>query len=205
MIPDIFDLGGATPYFLGAFFGGYLFGAPPFGLWLARLFGLRDPRAGGSGNIGAVNMLRLGGWRLGAATLILDAAKGALPVLLAWQYGPNTAVLAGFGAFLGHCYSPFLGFSGGKGVATAFGAFLAWNWWIALICAGVWLLVAILSRIASVASLSAAAAAAILFPYFEEWTAAWAVFGMGLITIWRHRENIVRLISGEEPRIGKRS
>lgn len=214
MFPDIPNFERAWPFLRDAFLLGYVVGALPFGLLLGRLFGVGDVRKKGSGNIGAINLLRLGGWRLGVLTLLLDALKGAGPTLFVayvWGYGPLTATAAGFGAFVGHCFSVFLLFSGGKGVATGFGFILAYTiafsdathpiWIIGPIAAGVWLTTALSLRIASVASLAAAAAAAALFPAFEEWTMAWAMFAMGLITLYRHRGNIRRLISGEEPRI----
>ncbi|MCI4665674.1 MAG: glycerol-3-phosphate 1-O-acyltransferase PlsY [Neomegalonema sp.] len=204
MVPDILNWGGAFPYFVAAFVGGYLIGGLPFGLWLGRAFGLGDVRAQGSGNIGAANLLRSGGWRVGLLTLLLDACKGAAPALIASEWGLNTMVLAGFGAFLGHCFSPYLGFWGGKGIATAFGVFVVWSAPIALMCVAVWIVAAALSRRASVASLATAAAGAALFPYFELWDAAWAVFAMGLITLWRHRGNVERLLRGDEPKIGAR-
>lgn len=194
----------AWPFLRDAFILGYVIGAVPFGLLLARAFGVGDIRRKGSGNIGAMNMTRIGGWPLGLATLLLDMAKGAAPMLIVlhvWEYGPTTAAPAGFGAFVGHCFSVFLLFSGGKGVATAFGVFLVWSWEIALMCAGVWLIVALVTRISSVASLSAAAAAALLFPLSDDWTSAWFVFAMGLITLFRHAGNIRRLLNGAEPRI----
>ncbi len=214
MLPDTINFERAWPFLRDAFVLGYFIGAVPFGLLLGRLFGIGDVRRRGSGNIGAINMMRLGGLPLGVVTLLLDAAKGAAPVLwvvYGWQYGPLTATVAGFAAFVGHCFSVFLLFSGGKGVATGFGFILAYSvafssdalplWPIGPICAGVWLAAALTVRIASVASLCAALAAAILFPLYELWDAAWAVFAMGLITLYRHAGNIRRLVAGTEPRI----
>ncbi|MEL6316646.1 MAG: glycerol-3-phosphate 1-O-acyltransferase PlsY [Pseudomonadota bacterium] len=202
MIPDVMGFDRAAPYLFGAFLVGYLIGALPVGLAVAKLFGLGDVRAAGSGNIGANNLLRLGGARAGAVTLLLDAAKGAAPAMIAFLYfGPVASACAGFGAFLGHCFSVYLRFWGGKGVATGFGVLLVWRWEVALICAAAWAATALLGRRASLASLAAALAAAALFPRYEEWTYAWPVFAMTAIIFLRHAGNIRRLATGAEPRI----
>ena len=153
--PDILGFDRALPYLLGALLSGYVVGGLPFGLIVTRAFGLGDIRNIGSGNIGATNVLRSGNKLAALATLILDVAKGAAPALIAWHYfGPLAAAAAGFGAFLGHCFSPYLGFTGGKGVATGFGVLLAWRWEVGVICAVVWLAAALLSRRSSAGALA---------------------------------------------------
>ncbi len=182
---------------------GYALGSIPFGLLLTRGAGLGDIRAIGSGNIGATNVLRTGRRGLAAATLVLDALKGTAAVLLALRiFGPDAAPAAAAGAFLGHLFPVWLGFRGGKGVATYIGCLLALDWRVALVFAIVWLGVAAASRYSSLASL----AASLLSPL-----AAWSVGGrdtalaLSLLTIllWiKHRPNIARLAAGTEGRIG---
>lgn len=183
---------------------GYLIGSTPVGALLAKAFGLGDLRAVGSGNIGASNVLRTGNRLAALLTLVLDAAKGAVPALVAahvWPGGVEAGAAAGLGAFLGHCFSIYLGFWGGKGVATGFGAFLAWRWEIAALCALVWLATALATKRSSAASLATTAAALILFPAFGEWTLLAFVAPMAAVLVWRHRGNIDRLLKGEEPKI----
>lgn len=202
MIPDILGWERVWPYFAAALVIGFVFGAIPVGVVLARLLGLPDPRGVGSGNVGASNMARSGGVWVGLATLALDAAKGGLPALIAWyEYGPIASGCAGIGAFLGHCFSPWLGFRGGKGVATGFGALLAWRWEIAAACALVWLLIALATRYASVAALATTLAALVLFPIFEEWDYAPFVLVMAIVLVIRHAANIGRLLRGAENRL----
>ncbi|MEO1330200.1 MAG: glycerol-3-phosphate 1-O-acyltransferase PlsY [Pseudomonadota bacterium] len=201
--PAILALEAGLPYYLLAFGLAFLIGAIPFGLLVARGFGLGDIRKIGSGNIGATNVLRTGNKTAAALTLALDAAKGAIPALLGFYLaGPIAAACAGLGGFLGHCYSPFLGFKGGKGVATGFGVLLAWRWELGLICALVWVATALLVRISSVASLATAVAAVIAANALAECDALPFAIVMAAVLIWRHRANIARLIRGEEPRIG---
>jgi acyl phosphate:glycerol-3-phosphate acyltransferase len=181
---------------------GYLLGSIPFGLVLTRLTGAGDLRAIGSGNIGATNVLRTGRKGLAAATLILDAAKGALAVLLA---GPmsDMAPFAAIGAFLGHLYPVWIGFRGGKGVATLLGIALAYYWPSGLAFAVVWLGVAAISRYSSLAGMSAAAANAVTAAAIGRLDAALLFTGMAILLIWKHRENLHRLVTGRESRIGK--
>jgi glycerol-3-phosphate acyltransferase PlsY len=185
---------------------GYILGSIPFGLLLTRLAGLGDVRQIGSGNIGATNVLRTGRKGLAAATLILDAAKAAAAVIIARYYlGELPAIIAGFGALLGHVFPVWLGFKGGKGVATFFGVLLAFAWKVGAVFAALWIAVAALSRISSLAAIVATIAAPI---------AAWA-FGLGefaivlllmaAIVLFKHRGNIRRLLAGEEPRIGAKT
>ena len=191
------------PYYLGAVLG-YLLGSVPFGLVLTRGAGLGDIRRIGSGNIGATNVLRTGRKGLAAATLLLDGGKGAAAVLIARHWGPDMAILAGCGAMLGHLFPVWLGFKGGKGVATGLGALLALDWRIGLIACAVWLLAAFLFRYSSLAAMLAFAAAPV---------AAWLIATRQLaavalflaVLVWlRHHQNIRRLLTGQEPRIGKK-
>ena len=184
---------------------GYLLGAVPFGIVITRAMGLGDLRTIGSGNIGATNVLRTGNKGAALATLLLDSGKGAIAVLLARQFGGETAgLLAGGAAFLGHCFPVWLGFKGGKGVATFLGTLAALHWPLGLIACAVWALVAALSRISSLSALLAAA----LTPVFA-WglgrpeIAAVTAFMAALIFL-RHHANIRRLLSGTEPRIGRK-
>ena len=182
---------------------GYLCGTVPFGLLLTRAAGLGDIRAIGSGNIGATNVLRTGNRWLAAATLVLDAAKAALPVLVARYYwGEQAAMVAGIGAFLGHCFPVWLNFKGGKGVAVFIGSLLALSWPVGLIFCGVWLLIAFARKFSSLAALTAGATAPIFaYVVVNEWLAGAAAV-MALVLFFQHRENIARLIAGTEPKIG---
>lgn len=202
MWPDLLAPGRAAPYLLAAFAIGYLIGATPVGLIIARRLGLGDIRRIGSGNIGMTNVLRTGHRGAAIATLLLDLLKGFGPaaIALAW-YGPLIGAAAGLGAFVGHCFSFYLSFWGGKGVATGFGVLLALRWEAALICVGLWLAVVALTRRASAGSLAAATAAVVLFPLFEAWDMLPAILAMWAVVVWRHRGNIGRLLRGEEPTI----
>nr|WP_111299956.1 glycerol-3-phosphate 1-O-acyltransferase PlsY [Paracoccus saliphilus] len=184
---------------------GYLLGSVPFGLVIARAAGLGDLRKIGSGNIGATNVLRTGNKPAALATLLLDSGKGAIAVLIARQFGGEAAaILAGGAAFLGHCFPVWLGFKGGKGVATFLGTLLALHWPLGLIACATWGLTALVSRISSLSALLAAA----LAPVFA-WgmgrpdIAAVAAF-MAVLIFIRHHANISRLLAGTEPRIGRR-
>ena len=192
--------------------GGYLLGSIPFGVILTRLVTGEDVRSIGSGNIGATNVLRTGRKDLALATLILDAGKGAAAYLAAQALFPGVpalAAIAGGAAFLGHLFPVWLGFKGGKGVATFFGLLLAAAWPLGLLAGATWLLVAALFRMSSLAALLAAAAApvyAVLPLTALALPAPMPVASLALITailIWiRHHENIARLLKGTEPRIG---
>ena len=181
----------------------YLCGSVPFGLLLTRAAGLGDIRDIGSGNIGATNVLRTGNRWLAAATLVLDAAKAALPILVARYYwGENAAMLAAIFAFLGHCFPVWLNFKGGKGVAVMIGSLLALSWPVGLIFCAVWLVIAFAQKMSSLAALTAAATAPIFaFVVVNEWLAG-AVAVMAIMLFFQHRANIVRLMAGTEPKIG---
>lgn len=184
---------------------GYLLGSIPFGLLLTRLAGMGDIREIGSGNIGATNVLRTGRKDLAALTLLLDSGKGAIAVLVTLYFiSPDFAPLAGAAAFLGHCFPLYLKFKGGKGIATFLGTLVAINPLIGLISMGGWLLAALVLRMSSFAGLTAALIATI-YAFIDGQTALWPylAFMTALIFI-RHKDNIVRIIKGEEPKIGKK-
>jgi len=184
----------------------YLIGSVPFGLILARIAGVGDIRRIGSGNIGATNVLRTGRKSLAAATLLLDTAKGAAgPLLAAAWFAEEAALIAAVAAVVGHMFPVWLNFRGGKGVATGLGALLALSWPSALIAGAVWLLVAVTIRISSLAALVTTALAPFHVWFFAgPWTAL--TVAVVCILIWtRHRENIARLLRGEESRIGGRT
>ncbi|TDL75208.1 glycerol-3-phosphate 1-O-acyltransferase PlsY [Palleronia sediminis] len=183
----------------------YLLGSVPFGLVITRALGLGDLRQIGSGNIGATNVLRTGHKGAALATLVCDVGKGAAAVLLArLLISEDAAWVAGFAAFLGHCYPLYLGFKGGKGVATFLGTVLALAWPVGLAVCGTWLVVAAVSRISSLAALVAAALAPLYAWYAGLSWFALALVAMAALIFLRHRANIERLLSGQEPRIGKK-
>ncbi|NML06837.1 glycerol-3-phosphate 1-O-acyltransferase PlsY [Sphingomonas sp. G-3-2-10] len=188
----------------GALVLGYVLGSIPFGVILTRMGGAGDLRQIGSGNIGATNVLRTGRKGLAAATLLLDMLKGAAAVLLAEWLLPGTGVLAGMAAFLGHCYPVWLRFKGGKGVATLMGIVLALHWPSGLIYAGVWLGLLAMLRISSVAGMGAAVSAPISAAAFGRIELVLLFLALALIVVWKHRENIDRLLSGTEPKVGKK-
>jgi acyl phosphate:glycerol-3-phosphate acyltransferase len=189
----------------GALLLGYLLGSIPFGYLLTRASGGGDIRTVGSGNIGATNVLRTGRKGLAAATLLLDALKGAAAVLIVahWSH-PADAPLAAAGAFLGHCYPVWLRFKGGKGVATLMGIVLALHWPVGLVYAAVWLGALALIRISSVAGMLAAASAPVAAAAFARFDLVLLFLSLALIVLWKHGENIERLLSGTEPRVGRR-
>ncbi|MBS0233059.1 MAG: glycerol-3-phosphate 1-O-acyltransferase PlsY [Proteobacteria bacterium] len=185
---------------------GYLLGSIPFGLLLTQAAGLGDIRRIGSGNIGATNVLRTGNKKLAAATLVLDAAKGAVAVLLARHWlGETPAMTAGVAAFLGHIYPAWLGFKGGKGVATYLGVLIALAWQLAAVFAVSWLAIAKLGRISSLAALVATLAVTLVSWFWGDRNLAVAVTLMSVMIIFKHRANIERLLAGEEPRIGSKT
>lgn len=186
--------------------GGYLLGAVPFGMVMARLFGLGDIRKIGSGNIGATNVLRTGNKLAALLTLIGDVGKGAFAVFIAARlFGPDAAQVAGFFAFLGHCYPVYIGFKGGKGVATWLGTVAALAWPIGIAAAATWLSVVALSRVSSLGGMLAALATPLwAFALGRPDMALLCAALAGLILL-RHHENIRRLMRGEEPKVGKKS
>lgn len=184
---------------------GYGFGSIPFGLILAKLAGKGDIRTIGSGNIGATNVLRTGNKGLAAATLLLDLAKGFVPVWLAAQWFWQDMGWAALFAVIGHCFPVWLGFKGGKGVATNAGVAFGLAWPLGLIYAAVWIGILAITRISSVAGMSAvvgAAAGAFALGYV---TPAKVLALVAILIIWLHRENIKRLFAGTEPKVGSKS
>ena len=183
---------------------GYLLGSIPFGLLITRAAGLGDVRNIGSGNIGATNVLRTGHKGLAAATLLLDALKGTAAVLIAGRFAPELGLWAGLGAFCGHLFPVWLGFKGGKGVATYLGVLIALAWQVALIFALVWLAMAFLFRYSSLAALTAAIVVPIALYVLSTPEIAGLFALMSLIVIIKHRANITRLLAGAENKIGAR-
>ncbi|MDB5730163.1 MAG: glycerol-3-phosphate 1-O-acyltransferase PlsY [Variovorax sp.] len=194
----------------------YLLGSLSFAVIVSRSLGMADPRSYGSKNPGATNVLRSGNKGAALVTLLLDAAKGWLPVVLVHRFGDafgldaGTAALAGLAAFLGHLYPVFFGFQGGKGVATAAGALVGIDWLLGLATGTTWVVIAFFFRYSSLASLMAAlfAPAYYLLGGQIAWplhrTVLLAIAAMSLLLVWRHRENIRRLAAGSESRLGSR-
>jgi glycerol-3-phosphate acyltransferase PlsY len=182
---------------------GYLLGSIPFGLILTRLAGKGDIRDIGSGNIGATNVLRTGSKKLAALTLLLDAAKGSAAVLLvAWRW-PEAIDYAAAAALVGHLYPVWLGFKGGKGVATFLGILIPLLWLAALIYALVWLGLLLIARISSLAGMLAAASAPLTAALVGRTDLVPMLLGFALLVIWKHRANVARLRAGTEPRVGQ--
>ena len=182
---------------------GYLLGSIPFGLLLTRLAGKGDIRDIGSGNIGATNVLRTGAKGLAAATLILDAVKGAVAVMIAQRYWPDAINYAAAGALVGHLYPVWLRFKGGKGVATLLGILVPLLWQAALVYMVVWLGLLLMLRISSASGIAAAASAPITAAILGKMALVPMLLGFALLIIWKHQENIRRLLKGEEPKVGK--
>ena len=184
----------------------YLAGAVPFGLLLTRLAGLGDLRGIGSGNIGATNVLRTGRRGLALATLLLDGAKGLLAAVAAGlACGPQGAALAAACVVAGHCFPVWLGFRGGKGVATGLGAMLGLDWRVGVAACAAWVAAAWLSRISSVGALAAMGAGGGLGAALLGWPASGAAGLVAALVVTRHRGNVGRLLAGTEPRIGARA
>ncbi|HWA29983.1 MAG TPA: glycerol-3-phosphate 1-O-acyltransferase PlsY [Rhizomicrobium sp.] len=185
---------------------GYLLGSIPFGFLFTRMAGAGDVRQIGSGATGATNVLRTGKYGAAAATLVFDAAKGAAAVLIAWHFwGHDAAAVAAIGAVLGHLFPFWLGFKGGKGVATSLGILLTLYWPVALLSLATWGLVAAITRISSLSALVAAVAAPLYMFLWGEQEFAVATAIIAVIVLIAHRENIRRLLNGTEPRFGKSS
>ena len=195
-----------------AMLAAYLIGSLSFAVIVSRVMGLHDPRTYGSGNPGATNVLRSGNKAAAVLTLLLDALKGYVPVLLATLYGPQfglgegTVALVGLGAFLGHLWPVFFGFKGGKGVATAMGVLMGFNPWLGVATLGTWVIIAAFFRYSSLAAI----VAAVFAPFYQLliWgfgPAAISVAVMGLLLIWRHSANIQKLLKGTESKLGHKA
>lgn len=185
---------------------GYLCGSVPFGLLLTSLAGIGDIRRIGSGNIGATNVLRTGRKGLAALTLLLDGAKGAVPVIVVVQLWPEAGKLSGatgLAALIGHLFPVWLGFKGGKGMATTGGVILALSWPAGLIGGGIWLAIALVTRYSSLAALIAVGAAPVLVWVFADPPATVATAIIAVLVWIKHHGNIRRLLKGEEPKIGR--
>ncbi len=192
----------------------YLLGSLSFAVIVSRVMGLKDPRSYGSNNPGATNVLRSGSKTAAIATLVLDALKGWLPVVLVQWFGPayglgdGTVAAVGFAAFLGHLLPVFFRFKGGKGVATAAGVLFGFHWLLGLAVVGVWLITAYFTRYSSLASMVCAVAAPLIYlmgdrgPWYAERPILLAIFLMSLLLVARHRDNISKLMQGTESKLG---
>ena len=188
-----------------AAFAGYLLGSIPWGLVLTRMAGLGGIRNIGSGNIGATNVLRTGHKFLAFLTLILDASKSAVAALIFIQFNEVAGIVAGFAAVLGHNFSIWLKFQGGKGVATSLGAILMVSWPVGVLTCCAWLLIAGTFRFSSAASMGSLAAAPVITWWFSGNTTIMIMTaGLAVLSMVRHKENIVRLVRGQETRIGQK-
>jgi glycerol-3-phosphate acyltransferase PlsY len=196
---DVFTVNGVVALVVG-----YLLGSIPFGLLLTRFAGLGDIRMIGSGNIGATNVLRTGKRGLAAATLVADVLKGTVAVLVGGLLGGPAALVAGFGAFIGHLWPAWLGFKGGKGVATYLGVLLGLDWPSFIVFALVWLVVAAISRYSSLSALLASLAAPIALFVLGHQAMAVLFVVLTALLWWRHIPNIRRLMAGSESRIGEK-
>lgn len=195
-----------TPITLAVLILSYLLGSVPFGLVITRVCGLGDIREIGSGNIGATNVLRTGRKDLALLTLLLDAGKAAIAVLIT-AYALNLPLLApaaGMAAFIGHCFPVYLKFKGGKGVATFFGTLFAISWQLGLLAGAVWLLAALLFRMSSLSGLITAISAPIISYYLSSSNEWMFIAGMSIVITIRHHANIKRILKGEEPKMGQK-
>jgi glycerol-3-phosphate acyltransferase PlsY len=196
----------ADAFLIVAFIIGYLFGSIPFGLILTRFAGTQDLRSIGSGSIGTTNVLRTGRKDLAAATLIGDMLKGTIAVIIAGYFGgPDAAMLAALGAFLGHLFPVWLGFKGGKGVAVYIGVLLGLLWPAALGFCAIWLVVAVLTRYSSLSALIASLVTPVLLWWFGHLALAALFAVLTLLVFYAHRENIKRLLAGTEGKIGQKA
>lgn len=185
-----------------ALVGGYLLGSIPFAYLVTQAFGLGDIRKVGSGNVGATNVLRTGNKLATALTLIGDVGKGVVAVLIAKQYGELPGMAAALGAFAGHCFPIWLNFKGGKGIATCLGILAALSWPVALLAFGTWLFALAIGRISSLSALVAAVVSPIYMAFLGPWPYTVGAVVLAALIFVTHRENIARLLKGEEPRIG---
>lgn len=203
LLPDVMSWELTGPYIALAVMLGYLIGSVPSGVIVARLMNLGDLRSIGSGNIGATNVLRTGNKAAAALTLFFDMGKGWLAVFaLTYCYGDLMGQVAGFGAFVGHCFPVWLRFKGGKGVATFLGIMLGFSFFAGLLCCVTWLAVAVVFRISSLSALLMALAAPVWLWVLGEVSPIWITVPL-VVLIWvRHHENISRILAGTEPRIG---
>ncbi|WP_374528705.1 glycerol-3-phosphate 1-O-acyltransferase PlsY [Novosphingobium sp.] len=183
---------------------GYLLGSVPFGLILTQRFGAGDLRTIGSGNIGATNVLRTGRKELAAATLLLDLLKGLAAVWLAQRWWPAAAPVAALGAVLGHCFPVWLGFKGGKGVATTMGVVLGLAWQLGLVYAATWLVMLAITRISSLSGMTAVIAVPVAAWLLGRPDLVAALGAIAALVVVLHRANIGRLLSGTEPRVGSK-
>ncbi|WP_067215971.1 glycerol-3-phosphate 1-O-acyltransferase PlsY [Stappia indica] len=205
-MPDPISWALAWPYYLTALVFGYLLGSIPFGLIITRLAGQGDIRKIGSGNIGTTNVLRTGKKHLAALTLLGDMLKGTVAVLVASRYGgPDPAVIAAFGAFIGHIFPVWLRFRGGKGVATYLGILLGLYWPAALAFAAIWVAVAFVTRYSSASALVASLATPVLLWFVFDRAQVAELMALLSVILWaKHHENIGRLLKGTEGRIGQK-
>lgn len=201
-MPDPISLSHAVPVHITIFLLGYFLGSIPFGFVLTKFSGLGDIRTIGSGNIGTTNVLRTGHKGLAAATLMGDLLKGTLAVLIAYHWGLENAIIAGIAAFLGHLFPVWLRFRGGKGVATYIGVMLGLWWPAAFIFCAVWLYIALFSRYSSFAALTASLALPLILIALGETQFAQMAMLLTALTWIKHRQNIQRLIKGQETPIG---
>lgn len=203
-VSDIFTWQLGTLPTLAALAFGYLLGSIPFGLVLTRMAGLGDVRKIGSGNIGATNVLRTGNKKLAAATLLLDAMKGTAAAAIASRWGIEAGIAAGFAAFLGHLFPVWLGFKGGKGVATYVGVLLGLVPVMLAVFAAVWIACAYITRYSSLSALVATAVSPVVLWFLGYEKVALLFLVLTLITWWKHGANISRLVSGTESKIGSK-
>lgn len=202
---ELFNWQITLPIAIAVLIFGYLLGSIPFGLILTRAAGLGDIRSIGSGNIGATNVLRTGNKKLAAATLLLDALKATAAAVIGWYFfGEEAGLLAGFSAFMGHLFPVWLGFKGGKGVATYIGTLLGVAPMMVLVFAAIWLATAKLSKYSSLSALVATLVIPVVLWFIDEPKIALIMAIMTVISWWKHETNIKRLIAGTESKIGQK-
>jgi glycerol-3-phosphate acyltransferase PlsY len=202
-VPDLADL--SLPLLFAALAFGYVLGSVPFGWLLTRAAGLGDIRSIGSNNIGATNVLRTGRKDLAAATLLCDALKGTVAVLIAAMWGPEAAIAAALGAFIGHLFPVWLGFRGGKGVATFIGLLIAFSWPAAIAFTAIWMTTAWLTRFSSLSALVAAAATPLILWLGKPASVSVLFLILAVLIFAKHHANIRRLMAGTETKIGSKT